>query len=134
MLGCHTSLISKLVRRGDLTATGRRGPGVGTLDRAQVARLRDERARAEAERRLRYDRVDPQRKGPPAELGDHEWLTPDQVGHRLGVTGTSVRSRAGRGTIPHIRHGRRIWIRADHLETWSGTRATLGPEDVVVEP
>lgn len=120
LLGCHVSNISKLVQTGQLVSIGRCGPGAGTLDRAQVEQVAAERAVAEAEGRLRYDRVDPQRKGPPPELGDHEWLTPDQVGQRLGVTGTAVRFRAARNSIPHIRHGKRIWIRADHLEVRPG--------------
>lgn len=122
LLGCHPSNIAKLVKKGHLTSTGLRGPGVGTLDLDEVVQLREERIKAERERRLRYDRVDPRPQGPPAELGDFEWLTPDQVGQRLGITGTSVRFRAARGTIPHVRAGKRIWIRADHLKVWSQAR------------
>lgn len=123
LLSCHPSNIAKLVKKGRLNSTGMRGPGAGTLDIEQVVQLREERLQAEAERRLRFDRTDPRPQGPPPELGDHDWLTPDQAGARLGITGTSVRFRAARGTIPHVRHGKRIWIRADHLEVWSHARA-----------
>lgn len=122
LLGCHVSNISKLVAKGQLHTTGLRGPGVGTLDLDEVLRLREERIKAEQERRLRYDRVDPQRKGPPAELGDHEWLSVAQVAQRIGRLETAVRLRAQRGTIPHVRYGKRIWVRADHLEVWANAR------------
>ena len=68
-----------------------------------MVKLREERLQGERERRLRYDRVDPQREGPPAELGDHEWLSIGQVAQRLGRTESAVRARAARGTIPHVR-------------------------------
>ncbi|ROR91145.1 helix-turn-helix domain-containing protein [Nocardioides aurantiacus] len=125
LLGCHPSNIAKLVEKGQLTSTGMRGPGVGTLDLVEVVQLREERIKAEQQRRWRYDRIDPRPQGPPAELGDFEWLTPDQVGQRLGITGTSVRFRAARGTIPHTRVGKRIWIRADHLEVWINARKDI---------
>lgn len=79
LLSCSTSGVSKLVMKGQLASTGTRGPGVGILDLQQVVRLRETRLQAEMERRLRYDRIDPQRERPPAELGDHEWLSVEQV-------------------------------------------------------
>ena len=130
LLGTHTSTVAKLVMRGVLTSTGARGPNGGTLALAQVLALREERARAEAERRLRYDRVDPPRHGPPPELGDADWLSVAQVARRLGVTEQAVRARAQRGAIPHTRHGKRIWVRSDHLEVWVAARTTAGPDDV----
>lgn len=130
LLGCHTSNVAKLVKKGHLASTGVRGPGGGTLDLIEVVALREERLHAEAERRLRYDRVDPQRARPPAVLGDHDWLSVPQVAARLGVTEQSVRGRAQRGTIPHTRHGKRIWVRADHLEVWMAARAAAGAHDV----
>ena len=130
LLGCTTSGVSKFVMKGQLSSTGLRGPGVGTLDLVQVVRLREERLKAERERRLRYDRVDPQRDRPPTELGDHEWLSVEQVAQRLGRTESAVRARAARGTIPHVRHGKRIWIRADHLGVWIKARVVKGPDDL----
>ena len=59
LLGCHLSNIPKLIRKGQLVSTGIQGRRTGTLNRAQVEQLAAERTRAEAERRLRYDRVDP---------------------------------------------------------------------------
>lgn len=74
-----------------------------------------------------------QRKGPPSELGDRDWPTPDQVAQRLGVTGTAVRFRAARGTIPRVRHSKRIWICADHLEVLRRARGGVAsPEDLDV--
>lgn len=125
LLGCHPSNIAKLVKKGRLTATGVRGPDP-SLELDEVVQLREERIKAEQERRLRYDRTDPRPHGPPAELGDHDWLSVEQVAQRLGVTGQSVRARAKRGTIPHMRHGKRIWVRADHLEVWANAQ-TAGP-------
>lgn len=130
LLGVHTCTVAKFVAKGALTSTGVRGPGPGTLDLTQVLALREERLRAEAERRLRYDRVDPQRKPPPPELGDADWLSIAQVARRLGVTEQAVRARAQRGTIPHTRDRKRIWVRSDHLEVWLAARTTACADDV----
>lgn len=127
LLGCHPSNIAKLVKKGHLTATGVRGPDP-SLDLDEVVQLREQRIEAERQRRLRYDRVDPRPQGPPAELGDHEWLSVPQVALRLGRTQQAVRARAQRGTIPHERHDGRIWIRADHLEVWQQARRVTGPD------
>ena len=125
LLGCHTRTISKLVQQGRLTSTGARGPGVGALDLDQVLQLRERRAQAAAARRLRYD---PRRHGPPDD--EHEWLDPTQVAERLGVTDKAVHARARRGTIPHVRCGRRVWIRADHLKVWQRARQVTGSGDL----
>lgn len=129
LLSCHISNITKLLAKGQLHSVGFRSAGVGTLDLDEVLALREARLQAEREKRLRYDRVDPPRKGPPAHLGDHDWLSVEQVALRLDRTESAVRDRARRGTIPHVRDGKRTWIRADHLEVWQRARQVTGPED-----
>ncbi len=125
LLRCHTSLISKLVQRGQLVSAGHRGAGIGTLDLFQVLQLRELRAQAAAARRDSYS---PDRHGPPDD--GHEWLDPTQAAERLGVSDKAVHARARRGTIPHVRRGRRVWIRADHLEVWRNARSVASPVDL----
>lgn len=125
LLGCHVRSVSKLVQTGQLYSSILSDAGVGTLDLIQVLQLRERRARAAAERRDNYR---PDRHGPPDD--GREWLDPTQVAERLGVTDKAVQARARRGTIPHLRRGRRVWIRADHLEVWTKAQAVTGPEDL----
>ena len=89
ILGCHLSNVAKLIRKGELTSTGKRG---ASLSREQVEALAERRA-AEREAKAarsprRYERVDLR---PDHE---HEWLSPRQVAELVGVTrpgGASVK-------------------------------------------
>ena len=67
-LGCHVSNVAKLIRKGDLTSTGKRG---ASLSREQVEALAERRAAERAARAARpprkYQRVDVR----PDD--DHEW-------------------------------------------------------------
>jgi len=87
ILGCHFSNVAKLIRKGELTSTGKRG---ASLSRAQVEALAERRAAVRAARPApsprRYKRVDHR---PDHE---HEWLSPRQVAELLGFLGQ--RSRA----------------------------------------
>jgi hypothetical protein len=62
ILGCHVSLVAKLVAKGELTSRGRRGRA--SLDRDQVLELRakrEERAKAPKKPpRTRTGRFEPQ--------------------------------------------------------------------------
>lgn len=64
----------------------------------------------------------------------YEWLNPDQAGRRMGVTSQAVTSRVRRGTIPHVRRGRRIWIRADHLLIWQRSRQVTAAGYLLASP
>ena len=69
ILGCHFSNVAKLIRKGDLTSTGKRG---ASLSREQVEALAERRAAERAARRARSPRK--------YELtGDPEWDAKAQV-------------------------------------------------------
>jgi hypothetical protein len=111
ILGCHFSNVAKLIRKGDLTSTGKRG---ASLSREQVEALAERRAVDRAAKAVRSprkrQRVD-HRPDP-----DHEWLSSGQVPGLLGVTRPAVRGRIHRGTLPAVESGGRFWVRRDHLE------------------
>jgi hypothetical protein len=60
ILGCHCSNVAKLIRKGELTSTGKRG---ASLSREQVEALAERRTAELAARAARsprkYQRVDP---------------------------------------------------------------------------
>ena len=111
ILGCHVSLIGKLVARGELTSRGRTGRA--SLDRDRVLKLR-----AEREERSREPRNPPrQRKGwsePPDTA--HDWLTSVQAAELLGVSTVMINKRSRRGRLPFVEKAGRRWFRRDHLE------------------
>jgi excisionase family DNA binding protein len=114
-LGCHVSNVAKLVAKGELTSTGKRG---ASLDRPQVEDLAQRRAaerQARATRPARkYQRVD-HRPDP-----DHEWLSVRQVSQLLGVTRPAVQGRINRGKLPAVENGGRL--RRDLLEQVEAAR------------
>ena len=110
ILGCHVSLIGKLVARGELTSRGRTGRA--SLDRDQVLEVlaeREERSRARTPPRRRKGRFEP----PDAE---HDWLTSVQAAELLGVSVVAVNVRCRRGRLPFVEKAGRRWFRRDHLE------------------
>lgn len=111
ILGCHVSLIGKLVAKGKLTSRGR--PGQASLDRDQVLRLR-----AEREERAREPKHPPrQRKGwsePPD--AEHDWMTSVQAAELLGVGVVAVNKRGRHGRLPFVEKVGRRSFRRDHLE------------------
>ena len=110
ILGCHVSLIGKLVARGELTSRGRTGRA--SLDRDQVLEVlaeREERSRARTPPRRRKGRFEP----PDAE---HDWLTSAQAAELLGVSAVAVNLRCRRGRLPFVEKAGRRWFRRDHLE------------------
>jgi len=117
ILGCHISNIAKLIRKGDLTSTGKRG---ASLSREQVEALAERRAaerEAKAARpRRRYERMDFR------PVHEHEWLSPRQVAELLGVTRPAVQKRIHRGKLPAVKNGGRVWVRRDHLEQVEAAR------------
>ncbi len=112
ILGCHVSNVAKLIRKGHLTSTGRRG---ASLDRGEVERLRDQRAQTPP-------------PTPPRPSVDHrpdtvhDWLSPAHVATLLGVTPQAVRQRIHRGRLPAAENGGRLWVRRDHLEQVEAAR------------
>ena len=117
ILGCHLSNVAKLIRKGDLTSTGKRG---ASLSREQVealaVRRAEEREARQARSSRKYQRVD---RRPDA---DHEWLSPRQVAELLGVTRPAVMGRIHRGKLPSVQKGGRYWVRRDHLELVEAAR------------
>jgi excisionase family DNA binding protein len=111
ILGCHVSNVPKLIRKGELTSTGKRG---GSFNRDQVEALA---ARREAEGQERAKR--PARKYQRLDYRpdqNHDWLSPRQVAELLGFTSQGVRHRIHRGKLPAVESGGRFWVRYDHLE------------------
>lgn len=112
ILGCHVSNVAKLIRKGHLTSTGRRG---ASLDRGQVEQLRDQRAEAPPPTPPR-PRVDHRPDN------EHDWLSPGHVAVLLGVTPQAVRQRIRRGRLPAVENGGRLWVRRDLLEQVEAAR------------
>ena len=117
ILGCHVSYVAKLVVKGELTSSGKRG---GSLDLKQVealaVRRAEERAAQAARPPRKYQRIDHR---PDHE---HEWLSPRQVANLLGVTSQGLRHRIHRETLPAVETGRRLWVRRDLLEQVEAAR------------
>ncbi len=110
ILGCHFSNVAKLIRKGDLTSTGKRG---ASLNRDQVEALAERRLSERAARAAR-----PPRRKQRIDLRpdhEHEWLSSGQVAALLGVTRLAVRGRVHRGTLPAVENGGRFWVRRDLL-------------------
>lgn len=111
LLGCHVSLIPKLIARGELASRGR--VGRSSIDRDQVLELRAKREerdkRPKPAPRQRTGRYDP----PDSE---HEWLTGAQAAELLGVSTVAVSKRCRRGRLPFVEKAGRRWFRRDHLE------------------
>ena len=111
ILGCHVSLVAKLVARGELTSRGRHGRA--SLDRDQVLELR-----AEREQRAQAPKKPPRKhtgRFEPTEV-EHDWLTSVQAAELLGVSVVAVNKRCRRGRLPFVEKDGRRWFRRDHLE------------------
>ena len=111
ILGCHVSLIGKLIAKGQLTSGGRAGRA--SLDRDQVLELR-----AKRERRAQAPKKPPRKRAGWAEPPDaeHDWLTSVQAAERLGVSAVAVNKRCRGGRLPFVEKAGRRWFRRDHLE------------------
>ncbi len=109
ILGCHFSNVAKLIRKGKLTSTGKRG---ASLNREQVEALAERRAAGREARAVRP----PRKHVDHLPDQDHEWLSPREVAELLGVTRPAVRGRIHRGTLPAVENGGRFWVRRDLLE------------------
>ena len=107
ILGCHVSLIPKMLRRGDLTSR----PERPSLRRADVEAVRDRRLALVAAQTNRPDKREVQ---PPDNV--HDWLLAPEAGEFMGVGPEAVRVRARRGKLPSELHEGRRWFRRDHLE------------------
>ena len=117
ILGCHVSNVPKLVARGELTSTGKRGRSFARDQVEDLARRRAAEREARTARPPRkYQRVDHR-----PDL-DHEWLTTSQVAELLGVTKPAVVGRITRDRLPAVRNGGRLWVRRDLLEQVEAAR------------
>ena len=104
ILGCHVSNVPKLVARGELTSTGKRGRSFARDQVEDLARRRAEEREARTSLPPRkYQRVDHR-----PDL-DHEWLTTSQVAELLGVTKPAV---VGRITRDRCRQSGTKWATA----------------------
>jgi excisionase family DNA binding protein len=117
ILGCHVSNVAKLVAKGELTSTGKRG---ASLDCTQVQALAERRAAEREARAARparnYQRVDHR---PEA---DHDWLSVRQVAELLGVIRPAVQGRINRGKLPAVENAGRYWVPRDLLEQVEAAR------------
>jgi excisionase family DNA binding protein len=115
LLGCHVSLVGKLIARGELTSRGKRK---GCLSRAQVESLAVERRQAAERKRAEREAASARRmrgdRRPPDD--EHEWLTVPQMAEILGVSRVAVGQRCRRGRLPFTWSEGRRWIRRDLLE------------------
>jgi excisionase family DNA binding protein len=50
-----------------------------------------------------------------------QWLTLDQAAQRLGCTPDAVRMRVNRGRLQHRKHGRRLYVSAESVDTLGGS-------------
>jgi len=109
--------VAKLIRKGDLTFTGKRG---ASLDREQVEALAERRADERAARAVRSPRIHQRVDYHPDQ--EHEWLSVPQVAGLLGVTPPAVSGRIHRGTLPATEKAGRFWVRWDLLEQVEAVR------------
>ena len=116
ILGCHFSNVAKLIRKGDLTSTGKRG---ASLNRSRSRPWPSAGCRASGQSRPVTPQVSARRPRPDHE---HEWLSPRQVAELLGVTRPAVQGRIHRGTLPAVENGGRFWVRRDLLEQVEAAR------------
>lgn len=116
ILGCHVSNVSKLVDKGELNSTGRRGASFDRDSVESLAKRRDVERQARVLRPRGYQRIDHR---PDHE---HEWLSPREVAKLLGVTRTAVSRRIRTGRLPGVVNGGRQWVRRDHLEQVEAAR------------
>lgn len=121
--GCNPTTILNAVRAGEITS---RHPArhLPSLDRETVEQFaqnlwerREQRAAQAAQRRR-------PNSGPPDIT--HLWLTPDEAGDVIGVSGKRIRQLTLADQLPHTRLGRRVWIRLDHAEQAAAVRAFWG--------
>jgi len=114
ILGCHVSLIGKLVARGALTSLR----GRASLSRAEVEALAEFRRAAESQARgaseLRATRPDGPEPSPPDT--EHEWLRTREAAAFMGVSPPDITQRARCGRLPFVIHEGWRWFRRDHLE------------------
>ncbi|SDS20770.1 DNA binding domain-containing protein, excisionase family [Nocardioides scoriae] len=120
ILGVHVSNVPKLVTRGEIRSRGTRGPHASLLraDVEAVLERRRERRRAKAGQ----EAAPPPRPVTAPPDDDHEWLTLEEAGEVIGISGQAVGKRAKRGKIPHVRQGVRVWVRADHAQIAANSR------------
>ena len=117
ILGCHFSNVAKLIRKGELTSTGKRG---GSQSREQVEALAERRAAEREAKANRPPRIHQRVDHRPDQ--EHEWLSPRQVAQLLGVTRPAVQGRIHRGTLPATENGGRCWVWRDLLEQVEAAR------------
>lgn len=112
LLGVHPSLISKMLRRGDLTSRDQRP----SLSRQQVVDLAARREDDRQERLLRRSSSarGPRGPRPPDDL--HDWLGAPAAAAVLGCTTIALQGRCARGQVPYTVHDGRRWFRLDLLE------------------
>lgn len=119
MLGCSHTKIAAMVKAGRIRSrdqTYRAWPSLWRADVDRVAgELAAERAAVQKRRSARP------MKAPPDD--DHVWLSPAEAALVLGLTRTGVMYRAHEGLLPHVRRGRRVWFRREHIEQAAAARA-----------
>jgi hypothetical protein len=119
LLGCSGPTVARLVREGRIRSreqAWRAWPSLWRQDVERVAAGRaEERQAAEARSRARPLSLPPD--------DEHVWLTPVEAALVLGMSRPGVHYRAQRELLPHVKHGRRVWFRRDHIEQAAAARA-----------
>ncbi len=122
LLECSGGAVTGLVKAGRIRSRAQVGRRLPSLCRKDVERVAVERAeeRRQAEER-RAARAAPPIWSPPDD--GEVWLSATEAGLVLGLTPTGMRYRADHDLIPHVRRGRRVWFRRDHVEQAAAARA-----------
>lgn len=91
-----------------------------------------------AERKQRQAQRQERRKAPGPLRDGHVWLNSQTAALLLGVGRTRVSQLAARGSLPHQRHGGRLWFRRDQIEQVAAARAfthrVIGVRDACPTP
>ena len=119
IVGCPRSRLERAVRDGTVDSrpqAWRTLPSVRRFSLEALIAVYAQEQRAAEERRTRRPATAP----PDDEL---VWLTMAEVALLLQITRPGVRYRVEQDLIPHVRIGRRVWFRRDHVEQVAAARA-----------
>lgn len=118
LVGCSEKAIATAVADG-LVNQRRVHRTLPSVERASVEKFAETWRRRQERRAERRERRE--QPGPPQD--GHVWLDSQTAALVLGVGRTRVSQLAARGSLPHRRHGGRLWFRRDLLEQVAAARA-----------
>ena len=119
IVGCPRSRVERAVRDGTVESRPQAWRTLPSIRRTTLDTLivvYEEEQRTLRDRRNRRPAM-----APPDD--DHVWLTTAETALILGITQPGVRYRVKNDLIPHMRRGRRVWFRRDHVEQAAAAQA-----------